>query len=163
MIHLIFISKKDSKVLPLNLTNQPIVWCPHKFSTQKQNISSIFKHGDIWHFGANFLLLWTLARIFPRSWRRLSCKYQIEFVVYQYLSNPMTAGLDSGIRHTEQYSAPLNGPILITLPTLDISLYQDNLIIDREWKIFGLYQIICLQVWNSEYNELITMDAAYRL
>ena len=58
----------------------------------------------------------------------------------------MTAGLDSGIRHTEQYSAPLNGPILITLPTLDISLYQDNLIIDREWKIFGLYQIICLQV-----------------
>ena len=75
----------------------------------------------------------------------------------------MTAGLDSGIRHTEQYWAPLNGPILITLPTLDISLYQDNLINDREWKIFGLYQIICLQVWNSEYNELITMDAAYRL
>ena len=45
LIHLIFISKKDSKVLPLNLTNQPIVWWPHKFSTQKQNISSKFKHG----------------------------------------------------------------------------------------------------------------------
>ena len=40
LIHLIFISKKDSNVLPLNLTNLSIVWVPHKFSTQKQNIFS---------------------------------------------------------------------------------------------------------------------------
>ena len=86
LIHLIFISKKDSKVLPLNLTNQPIVWQPHKFSTPKQNISSNFKHSAMVYCCCcvsnklhcpNFLSIYIICIFGP----------QIEFKNASFLSN----------------------------------------------------------------------------